>query len=326
MQGKVLSEQKTDSKATAGIDVSKSWLDAHVVPQGVCLRVDNNARGQRKLARWFVEHGVELVVMEATGKLHRNVHAVLHRAGFKVAVMNPKRVRLLAEGLGQLAKTDKIDARLLAIIGAALSPAARPPAPEILQDLQELVTARDTAVRQRTSLKNQFAAANTKFLRGQLKRRIDRIEKDIAELETEIERVIERDEVTARRYAILCSIPGIAAVCAATLIARMTELGSCSAKQVAALAGLSPFDRESGTHTGKKAIRGGRGAVRWMVCQCASAARRGNQAWGDFFDRLVAKGKPKKLARLAVARKLLIAANTLIAEDRFWQRQAPVHA
>jgi len=326
MQGKESSKQKADAESTAGIDVCKSWLDVHVVPQGHSIRVSNDARGHDKLTRWLGQREVGLVVMEATGKWHRNVHGVLHRAGFRVAVVNPRRTRLFAEVLGELAKTDKVDARILALFGASLSPPARPPAPETMQALQELVTARDTAVREQTRLQNQLAAAMLDFVRRQLRNRIDRMEKDIAQLTAEMQRLIRADEVMVRRYAILCSLPGVAAITAATLIAKMDELGSCSAKQIAALAGLAPFDDQSGDRDGQKAIRAGRGAVRRALYLCAPAARRGNAAWNGLFDRLVARGKPKKLARTAVARKLLIAANTLIAEDRLWQPQSPLHA
>src|SRR5438105_14293042 len=155
MQGKESSEQKTGTKSIAGVDVCKNWLDVHVVPQGLSLRVGNDARGHRQLTRWLARNNVSLVVVEATGKWHREIHRTLHGSGFAVAVINPLRARLFAEAAGFLAKTDRLDARMLAILGAGLAPPPRAPAPEAVEALQELVTARDSAVQEQTALENQ---------------------------------------------------------------------------------------------------------------------------------------------------------------------------
>jgi transposase len=326
MQGKESSEQKTKVKSSAGIDVCKSWLDSHIVPEGCSLRVANDARGHRQLKRWLAKHDVTLIAMEATGKWHRQVHRSLHASGFRVAVVNPLRARLFAEVIGLLAKTDRLDARMLALLAESLSPPVRPPAPEAIEALQELITARDSAVAGQTALENQLAAANTPYLRRHLKGRIGRMAKDIASLQSEIERLIGCDQALARRHAILLSIPGVGPVTAATLIAGMTELGTCSAKQVAMLSGLAPLADQSGARDGHRAIRGGRAPVRRVLYLCALSAKRCNPGMSAIYNRLIGAGRPHKVALIAVARKLIVLANTLIAQNRSWKSQPPIQA
>jgi transposase len=326
MQGKESSEQKTECQSNAGIDVCKNWLDAHVVPQGCSLRVSNDPQGHRQLKRWLLKRDVRLIAIEATGKWHRQVHRSLHASGFEVAIVNPLRARLFAEAIGMLAKTDRLDARMLALLAETLSPQAKAPASQAVEALQELVAGRDSAVAEKTALENQLDAANTLFLRLQLKARIRRITKDIASLQSEIERQIGGDEVLARRHAILLSIPGVGPVTAATLLASMAELGSCTAKQIAMLAGLAPLADQSGAREGQRLIRAGRAPARRVLYLCALSAKRCNPPMKALYERLTAAGRPHKVALVAVARKLLILANTLVSQNRLWQHQPPCHA
>lgn len=236
----------------------------------------------------------------------------------------PVPVRMFAKAQGIFAKTDQLDARVLAQFAAIMAPPIRPPAPEALEELAELVVARAGAVEQEPALKNQLSAAVSKFLKRQLTRRIARTGKDIALLEGEIRRRIKSDEGLARRYAILISIPGIGLVTAATLIACLAELGSLTAKQISMLAGLAPIADQSGERV--RVIWGGRAKVRRSLYLAAVTAAR---CWADmkgFYQRLIAKGKEPKAAHIAVARKLVILANTLISENRLWTVQPPKHA
>lgn len=326
MQGKEASEQETSRKCNAGIDVSKSWLDAHVLPAGASLRVANSQDGIRRLKRWLKQYDVALVVVEATGKWHRTVRRSLHAAGVPVAVVDPFRARMFAKACGILAKTDRIDARVLANFAAVMAPAVRAPAPEIMEELAELVTARASAVEEETALKNQRSAATHAFLKSQLGRRLQRIGRDIAALEQEILRCVKADEGLARRFDILTSITGFGPVVATTLIACLAELGSCSRKEVAMLAGLAPVADESGERQGLRVIWGGRPNVRRVLYLAAVTATRFNPDMRAFFSRLTAAGKPAKLAIVAVARKLVVLANTLISENRKWLPECPKHA
>jgi transposase len=326
MQGKELSEQEAKTKSNVGIDVSKSWLDVHVLPSGDTLRVANTQEGIRRLKRWLVRFELALVVIEATGKWHRHLHRSLHASAIPVAVVDPFRVRMFAKAQGVFAKTDRLDARVLAQFAAVMAPAVRPPAPELMQELAELVQARDSAVVEETALKNQLSAATGTFLKRQLKRRLERLAKDIATLADEIRRRIEAEEGLARRYAILTSIIGFGPAVAATLIACLAELGTCSRRQIAMLAGLAPVADESGERQGVRVIWGGRPGVRRILYLAAVSAARHDPGMKAFFNRLTANGKPAKAALIAVARKLVVLANVLITENRLYASQAPEYA
>ena len=301
MQGKETPDRKTETDSTVGVDVGKSWLDAHVLPAGESLRVANTPEGIRKLKRWLRRFAVTLIAVEATGKWHRALHRSLHAEGWRVAVVDPFRVRMFAKAHGILAKTDKLDARVLAIFAATMDPTVRPPAPEALEVLQELVRGHTSAVDERTSLHNQRASAQSTFLRHQLDRRRRRLDKDVASLEAEIKRRIADDPGLAQRYRILISIPGIGPVNAALLVACLPELGDASAKQIALLSGLAPIPDDSGQRQGYRRIKGGRQIVRNGLYLAALAAARYNAPLRAFYRHLIDNGKLAKVALIAVA-------------------------
>ncbi len=318
MQGKVLPERSA-KRVYVGIDVCKGWLDVYLHPIGHQLRVANVREGLKRLKRELAPYEVALIVLEATGKYHREPHRNLHAAGLPVAVVNPLRSRLFAEATGQLAKTDRLDARILAILAESLAPKATPPAPETLEHLQELVRARAAATADLTALTNQKGESKTAMLKRELGRRIKATQTSIARLEAEIARRIARDSTLARRFAILRAIKGIGPTAAAALLVGLTELGVCSGKQAALLAGLAPLACDSGERQGERRIRGGRGHVRSALYMAALAAARFNPDLAAFYRRLRANGKRFKVAITAVMRKLVVLANTLLREDRLWQ-------
>jgi transposase len=323
MQGKVLPEPNAMTPVYAGIDVCKEWLDAAVPACARKFRVANDHCGRRRLNREFAGLGVTRVVMEATGKHHRAAQRSLHAAGFAVALVDPLRARLFAKACGYLAKTDRIDARLLALMGEALEPAALPPPCEALVELQELVNARTAATAERTALTNRRGAAQTGFLKAELGRRLAAIKSHLERLDAEIERRIQAEPALARRYVILMSIPGVGPVTAAVLIANFAELGACSGKQAAMLAGVAPVACESGERIGYRAIKGGRLGVRNAVYMAALSAASHNPGLTAFAKRLRQAGKPAKVVLVAVMRKLIILANTLINQNRLWSPIAP---
>jgi transposase len=304
MQGKEASEQETKAKSNVGIDVSKDWLDVHVLPADERLRVPNTYQGVRQLKRWLMRFDLALVAVEATGKWHRHVQRSLAASAIPVAIVDPFRVRMFAKAQGIFAKTDRLDARVLASFAAVMTPSVRPPAPQALTELAELVAARISAVEAQTSLKNQRAAATVKFLQKRIK----------------------ADDGLARRYAILTSIPSFGFVTAVVLITCLAELGSISAKQSGMLAGLAPIADQSGTRDGARVIFGGRPRVRRVLYLAALTAARFNADMRAFYNRLRAAGKPPKAALIAVARKLVVLANTLISHDRMWQPEPPKYA
>jgi len=240
MQGKVSPEPNAQARVYVGIDTCKAWLDVYVHPIGLAFRVPNSRDGLKQLKRRLAGLAVVLIVMEATGKLHREAHRNLNDSGYAVAVVNPLRSRLFAKALGQLAKTDKVDARMLALMGAALEPNAKPPAPEAIELFQELVRGRDAFVRERTALLNQLGDAKATFLKQQIRRQISTIEVAIERLEKEVTRIVKADPWLARRYEILLSIKGVGPVTAVAMLANFPEIGTCNAKQTAMLVGLAP--------------------------------------------------------------------------------------
>jgi transposase len=324
MQGQEPSKQET-MKITAGVDVSKAWLDAHVLPSDEALRVPNTAAGIAQLKRWLVKRKVELIAVEATGRWHRLLCRSLSASQIAVAVTDPYRVRQFAKAQGIAAKTDRLDARVLAQFALVMAPPVRPLTPQALEELQELVTARQSAVAEQTALKNQRNVAETAFLKAQFARRIVRLKADIRAIERECLKRIDGDEHLARRFAILTSIPSIGPVIAMTLIASLRELGSLGKKQIGSLAGLAPVADDSGQRHGVRTIWGGRALIRTTLYLAAVTASRCNPDMKAFYDRLTLT-KPPKVALLAIARKLVILANTLLAGDRTWRQTAPISA
>lgn len=326
MQGKVTLKDSAAMEAYIGIDVCKKWLDIAIHPDGHCERFENTGKGFKKLIRWLSCRKVALIVMEATGKLHRKAHRALHGAGFAVAIVNPLRARLFAEALGRLAKTDKIDAGSLALMAATIKPEAVAPRTELEENLQELLRARQALVDERTAFLNRIAACASAFVKRELNRQQTALAASIARIDKEILRLLKTDPGHERRYQILLSIPGVGPIAAAALAIGLRELGACSAKQAAMLAGLAPVACESGESKGARHIRGGRANLRRSLYMPALSAINHNKPLKAFYDRLTGAGKLPKVALTAVMRKLVILASTLITQDRFWQDEAPQHA
>ena len=318
MQGQSQPEARSAQPVYVGIDVCKARLDVHLHPLGERLSVANDRDGIGRLKRALARHPVALVVIEATAKYHRLAHRSLGQSGVAVAVVNPLRSRLFAEALGSHAKTDRVDAKMLALLGARLTPQATPPAPAALEALQELVHARSAATAERTALTNRLAASQTAFLKAELKRRLQSLDRHIDRLADEIARRIAADPGLARRRAILVSIPSIGPAVAASLIADLPELGSLDRYASASLAGLAPVADDSGDTVGPRHIKGGRAHPRRALYWAALSAARHNPDLAVFHQRLRDNGKKPKVALTAVMRKLVILANTLLKEDRLW--------
>jgi transposase len=323
MQGKEQLIERVAAAVYVGVDVSQATLDVHLHPTGVSLRVANSTEGLRALKRKLKPYPVCRIVMEATGKWHRHAHRSLHAGGYAVAVVNPYRSRKLADALGALAKTDRIDARVLALFAEALAPACTEPDPKPLAEIKELVLARNKMAIERGALEQRVAASDTAFLRRELERLLKALERSLERLQTEIVTRIENDPQLAARYAILMSVPGIGPVVAATLLTCLAELGHLDAKAIAALAGLAPMNWDSGVMRGHRHIKGGRGHVRRLLRMAALGAIRWNKSLRVFYERLLANGKTFAVAITAVMRKLVVLANTLLSDNRHWQPEAP---
>jgi transposase len=322
MQGKIKS---TDSAPAvyAGIDVSKDWLDVYVHPVGSHWRLSNDLVGLRRLRRQLDGLVVERLVLEATGKYHRAAHRTLSGWGFAVAVVNPLRARLFAEAFGVPDKTDRVDARLLALMGERLDPAPTAPAALELEQLQELVNARTAAKAEVVAVGNRLKAAQASWLKTEFRRQLKHLDSHIDRLTARIEHTIMADPDLSARAKILCSIPGIGIIVAAALLAGLSEMGNCSGKQASRLAGVAPVADDSGRRQGQRHIRNGRPAPRNALYMAALSAYRHEPHLAAFYERLLAKGKAKKLALTAVMRKLVVLANTLLAGNRLYAKIPP---
>ena len=313
----------SEAKVIAGVDVGKDTLDVHITPAGEQKQFRNDAGGRRGLRKLLHRRHVELVVVEATGRYHRELHCGLHDAGFRVAVISPLQARRFAQALGLLAKTDRIDAVVLARFGQVMDPDATAPRTSTQFRLGDLARARAQLVRTRTSLSNSTKEYDTPEIVDALKRLLDDIGREIAQLEAGIRAVVDNDPEYSRRDRILRSIPGIGKVTAAILCAEMPELGALGRRQVAALIGVAPFPDDSGKRAGLRYTKGGRAVPRTALFMAATTAVRYNRDMKVVYDRLTGQGKKHKVAVVAVMRKLIILANVLLRDDREWSDVAP---
>lgn len=305
-----------------GIDVAKDEFDVAVASTGKGWRFPNTAAGCRSAIARLKEFLVALVVLEATGGREWRLVDALEAAGFEVAVVNPIQIRSFARSLGILAKTDRIDARVIARFAEVVRPAVRERPSREVRELAALVSRRWQLQGLRTAERNRMGSAANQTVRSDLRRAIDGLGRRIDRLDREVEAVIKASPTLRARSALLASAPGVGPQLVAALAAYLPELGTLSNKQVAALVGVAPFNRDSGGFSGRRFIQGGRNPVRQVLYMAALTASRHNPAIREFYDRLVAAGKPKKLALIACARKLLITLNSMLRRGRAWQGQA----
>lgn len=306
---------------TIGIDIAKATLDCHVHPAGIDRQFSNTASGHKALIAWARQWQIDRIAYEATGTYHRALEVAL--ADLPCVQLNPQRARRFAQATGTLAKTDRIDARLLARMAVALQPPARPARSPQHNQLAELVNARDGLVRDRTALKNRSKTLTVALLRRQCAQRLEQIARHIEALDARIAAIIASDQKLARRHHILTSIAGMGTLTANQIIATMPELGSLDNKQAASLAGLAPIARQSGQWKGRSFIRGGRANVRQALYMPALVAARFNPDLKAKYQQLVSAGKPAKVAITAVMRKLVVTANALLKADRLWTPAMP---
>ena len=311
------------TQTTIGIDISKDRLDAHRLPEGAAKHFSNDKKGCRKLLAWIGHDPVARVVYEATGAYHRQLEKTLGQAGLPIARVNPRQARRFAEAIGTLAKTDRLDAAMLARMGAALQPPQTHPADQALADLEDLHLARRALVKDRTAARNRQKILRLPLIKRQLAQRLRQIDRQIKAIEAAIDQQIKDHPDLRRRFVILISIPGISNTTAATLLVEMPELGTLQPRQTASLAGLAPVARQSGTWRGKAHIRGGRANLRQALYMPALVATRFNPDLKAIYTRLRNAGKTPKVPITAVMRKLIITANALIRDNRKWAHQRP---
>lgn len=302
-----------------GIDVCKVALDVHVRPHGLAARFANTGSGWAELAGWLGPHAVERLVVEATGGYERGVARALSAAGHHVMVVNPRQVRDFARAAGRRAKTDRLDAAILAHYGETFRhrPLSLPGPAE--QGLAELQALRDSLSRQVAQLSNQRRHLVDAQVCRVLEETVASLSAQMERVERMIARRIAADADLAARYARLQSVPGVGRTVALVLLTRMRELGTLSRRAVAALAGVAPFNHDSGPMRGRRAIAGGRGDVRRALFMATLSAMRWNPVLAAFYQRLLDKGTKKKVAIVACMRKLLVILNAMIRDQKQWQ-------
>jgi transposase len=299
-----------------GVDVSKGRLDAHDLGQDRRLSVRNDAAGIGRLAAWAGPG--TLVVMEASGGYERPAQRRLVEHGLKVAIVNAKRVRDFARASGRLAKTDRVDAEVIARYGAFARPPATPAPDAAVRELAELLAFRQRLVGEITARQQQLGHLETPLLRRRAQADLARLRRDQAEIETLLRRAIARTPGLARGFVLLTSMPGVGLILAATLLAELPELGTLDRRQIASLVGVAPLATDSGLKRGQRSIAAGRGTVRRVLYMAAVSASRGSSRFAHFYRRLVARGKPPKLALIATMRKMLGTLNAIARARQPW--------
>lgn len=305
-----------------GIDISKDKLDIGVVPTSEKWSVPNEVDGLGELACKLSDLSPKLVVMEATGGLERPVRSVLEQAGLPCAVVNPRQIRDFAKSMGILAKTDSLDALVLAKFGEKVEPEVRPGKDKETQELEAIVTRRRQLIGILTAEKNRLGQAASAGMRTNILEHISWIEECLKDLDKDMRRRIKDLPEWREKGKIIQSVPGVGPVTLCALLALFPELGKLSRKQIAALAGLAPFNRDSGKFRGQRRIWGGRAPVRSALYMAALSAIRWNPVLKTFYNRLIEAGKKKKVAITACMRKLLIILNSMVRSGSMWQAQA----
>lgn len=301
-----------------GIDVAKASLDLHFLPSGQAHSLANNPSGFQQLPQLLPAPDACRIVLEATGGYERQLVADLLDAGFQVAVVNPRRVRDFARALGLAAKTDRLDARVLALFAEKVQPPPTQKTPEKQAEIQQLVARRRQLIDLRTQETNRWDVTPSKAARKSIQAVLHTLERQIRDVEKAIENLIEADDEWRQKAELVQSVPGLGGVTATTLLADVPELGQLNRQQIASLVGLAPFNRDSGQHQGKRAIGGGRKSVRSVLYMAALAAKRCNPVIQAFEQRLTQQGKPFKVVLTACMRKLLVIVNSIVKSGLPW--------
>jgi transposase len=301
-----------------GIDVAKRRLDVHLLPSGESFALDRTAAGLEQLVEKLRPHAPGLIVLEATGGLEVVVCASLAAAGLPVVAVNPRQIRAFAVALGRLAKTDAVDAAVIASFAERVRPAIRPLPDEQARSFAEMVTRRQQIVAMISSETNRLHQAAGTRLQKRLKAHLDWLQRELTDMEADLDQALRASPVWAEKADLLTSVPGVGNATARMLIAELPELGTLDRRKIAALVGVAPINRDSGTRRGARQIGGGRAQLRATLYMAALVGVRHNQALKVFHTRLMAAGKKPKVALVACMHKLLIILNAIVRRNQPW--------
>jgi len=302
-----------------GVDISKDRLDVYLLPDGVHIAVKNDAEDIASLITRLQEKDPKIIVMEASGGYEISVAADLGCAGLPVAIVNPRQVRNFAHGLGKHAKTDALDAYVLARFAETTEPPPQPLSTEEEKQLKELVTRRRQLVDLRASEKNRLHKARSTRVRHSIETVIAALDQEIRDIENNIDDFIKKSPLWREKEDLLKTFKGVGAATVMTLVAKLPELGELGRRQISRLVGIAPLNKDSGRMRGKRMISGGRADVRSALYMVASTARRFNPVIKCFYQRLEKAGKPFKVAIVACMRKILLILNAMIKNKRPFQ-------
>lgn len=306
-----------ENREVVGIDVSKAQLDVALLHAGKELQLANDATGIEQLVKHLKTLEIDLVVTEATGGYETAVATALVAAGLRVAVVNPRQVRDFAKATGRLAKTDRIDARLIAAFGEAIEPEIRPLADEDARELEGLLVRRTQLVAMKVQESNRLGLAQAAMRKG-IKKHIAWLEQEIDRLDVDLTAALRKSPAWRAKDELLQSFKGIGPLSSGTLMAGLPELGRLDRRAIAALVGVAPFNNDSGKMRGRRSIYGGRSRVRTMLYMAATSAIRFNPVIREFYQRLISRGKPHKVAMVACIRKMLTILNAMVRESTPW--------
>lgn len=301
-----------------GIDVSKKSLDVAYWGAAGAKQYKNTNPGIDKLIEEFHQQEIELIVVEATGGFEAKAVTKMLQTGLPVALLNPTRVRRFAQAKGLHAKTDVIDAHVLADFGQAMKPNVWVLKTEVEEQISLRITRRRQLIGMQTEEKNRLTSAHEDNIEG-IKRHLDWLREEIKQLDQELEEIVDTHPAYQEKIENLCSVPGVGPVTALTLVGLMPELGRLNRRQIASLAGVAPMNQDSGKKKGRRRTQGGRSEVRSTLYMAALSASRYNPKIKQFYDRLLGNGKPQKVALTACMRKLLIVLNAIARDQKPWQ-------
>jgi len=301
-----------------GIDVSKTALDVCVQPSGQALHVAYDEAGIGRIVECLQEARPALIVMEATGGLEIRLASELASAGWPVAVINPRQARDFAKATGQLAKTDRVDALVLAAFAKAIRPQARPLKDADTRALNDMVSRRRQLIAMRVQETLRLGTAASRPLQKSLNKHIAWLDKQIAEVDGDLSKRLRGSDVWRAKDDLLRAIPGVGAITSLTMLAKCPELGTLNRREIAALAGVAPLANDSGRHRGKRFIWGGRAEVRAVLYMATVSAIRCNDTIKTFAERLKKAGKPPKVVIVACMRKLLTIMNAMLKNNAAW--------
>jgi transposase len=307
-----------------GIDVAKDELVIHILPTNEQLTVPNSKEGIKELVKLFKKNNPKQVVLEATGGLERELLANLVANGIPAVAVNPRQARDLAKGLGELAKTDAVDARILARFAQLQCLTTRPVPSQETQEMDDLVTRKEQLIQMRTMETKRLHQAKQKAVKKSIEKIIETFDKQIAAIDARIEQMIEANPDWSEKDKILQSVPGVGAKTSQVLISALTELGTLNRQEIAALVGVAPFCKDSGKKSGERHIKGGRANVRSALYMATFSAIRYNKTFKEFFDRLIAAGKKYKVAIVATMRKMITVLNVMIKTKTCWREHETI--